>query len=292
MGHSTKIAVCIIVRHENVYLRFWCEYMFSLGFDTIILGDNNRPDEEKVTDVIGDMIKDKRVILCDLRGGCGVQAKFYGDAYAEFGKLFSWIAFFDCDEFLLLPKGYGIHEFMEGKEFSTAQMIHFNWKCFDDNGKLSPEQDTGRNMKIENLPLRFPVPRPVESVVDYSFPENYHVKSMIRGGIHPELIKFRNPHTIIQQGVPCKNPDGIAVSSNSPFMIMAHNTAYLRHYCTKTIYEFINFKVGRGLGNNVKNYFSEHDPLEYFFKRNIWTKEKEEYGKKLLSSLRDNRNLI
>lgn len=39
-----KVAICVIARLENNYLREWVEYYLKLGVDTIFLGDNN---EEK-----------------------------------------------------------------------------------------------------------------------------------------------------------------------------------------------------------------------------------------------------
>ena len=36
-----KVGVCVIIKNENLYIRDWVEYYKKIGFDTVILFDNN-----------------------------------------------------------------------------------------------------------------------------------------------------------------------------------------------------------------------------------------------------------
>ena len=63
-----KIAICAIIRNENLYLREWVEHHKHMGFDHIILYDNNNPDGEYPHQVIGDYIMSGFVEVNNVRG--------------------------------------------------------------------------------------------------------------------------------------------------------------------------------------------------------------------------------
>lgn len=75
------------------------------GFDTIIIADNNRVNEERFDAVLGDHIKKGAVIVEDYRDKVAVQLSAYNSIYAKYKNDFDWFAFFDFDEFLCLNDG-------------------------------------------------------------------------------------------------------------------------------------------------------------------------------------------
>ena len=48
---------CAILREENLYIRDLIAYYLDIGFDKFIIGDNNYPNVEKLSDVTQDYIK-------------------------------------------------------------------------------------------------------------------------------------------------------------------------------------------------------------------------------------------
>jgi len=63
--YTGKILLCCIGKMENNYIREFVEHHKSIGFDNIVLYDNNDIDGEHFEDVISDYINSGYVILKD-----------------------------------------------------------------------------------------------------------------------------------------------------------------------------------------------------------------------------------
>jgi len=63
-----KIAICAIVKNENLYLRDWVEYHKNLGISKIFIYDNNDFWGEHPEDVLQDYIEENFVEVTDIRG--------------------------------------------------------------------------------------------------------------------------------------------------------------------------------------------------------------------------------
>lgn len=262
-----KIALCCIAKMENDYIRFFVEYYKNLHFDKIFIYDNNDIDGEKFEDVINDYIQSGFVEIVDFRGRECVQMPAYQDCYNKHNKEYDWIAFFDIDEFLTIADGNDdIHKFLNKKEFLPYQLLHINWKVYGDNDLLDND---GRNV-VE----RFVEPLPDED------PENSHIKTLIRGGL--SYIKWENPHTPFSDSYHCCNPLGESVNTSSPFQNYDFSVAYIRHYSTKTIGEWVKNKMKRGIGNHSVAASKELLNLDSFFRYNRRTDEKQLYAERIL----------
>lgn len=260
-----KVLLCAIGRLENNYIREWVEYNKNIGFTNIVLYDNNYDGEEHFEDVIGDYIKSGFVILKDYRNKKKCQLDAYKECYSQYNKEYDWIAFFDCDEFLTLTKAKSIEEYLSALYFKRYDMIHINWMCYGDNDLVH----------YENKPLleRFTQPIPYDKLITYNFPENNHIKSIIRGGLSKNFEFKANPHA--PHGLDkCCNNRGIACKADSPFEKFNFSEAYLRHFSTKTIEEYCN-KMKKGFpdqlwdGSRIKNLLETR-----FFRYNTVTQEK------------------
>lgn len=275
--HTGKIALCCIAKLENDYIRFFVEYYKSLHFDKIIIYDNNEPDGERFEEVIGDYIQSGFVELVAFRGRKAPQMEAYQDAYDRYNKDYDWLAFFDCDEFLTFVDGTdNIHSFLSREIFNPFQVVHFNWMVYGDNEMLDND---GRNIieRFQNpiMPYNFETPYA-------SFPENYHVKSIVRGGLCD--IKWENgSHTPQSCYSKCCNPIGVPVKSNS-HQDIEYNSAYIRHYSTKTIGEWVKNKMKKGdvfySGEKAEQMVS----LDFFFRYNMKTEDKMKYAEKLIQN--------
>lgn len=265
-----KIALCCIAKLENEYIRFFVEYYKSLQFDKIIICDNNDPEGERFEEVIGDYIQSGFVDIIDYRGKKTTIAASYQDCYDRFNHEYDWIAFLDCDEFMTFLDGTkDIHAFLNQKKFVPFQIMQFNWMVYGDNEMLDSD---GRNV-IE----RFKDPIiPYDFQTKYlNFPENCHIKSVLRGGLYD--IVWNNPHNPDNEYYKCCNPSGTPITLSFKQNI-DYNTSYLRHYSTKTIGEWVKYKVKRG--DSV--YSTGEISFEAFYRYNNITEEKKRYAEKLL----------
>lgn len=268
-----RTLLCCIGRNENQYIREYVEYYKNIGFTNICLFDNNYDGEEHFEEVIGDYIDDGFVILKDYRNRKICQLQAYNECYATYGNDYDWIAFFDCDEFLTLVNAKNVDEYFGSSKFDGFNCIKINWMCFGDNDKLHYEEGS----VIE----RFPNPIPFDKHVTYNIPENYHIKSVIRGGLGLQQIYLSQPHSTCvakacnSVGVPCGK-------DSSPFEVYNFSEAYLRHYSTKTIEEYCK-KMLRGFPDHkvddekIKKYTETR-----FFRYNEPTQEKINIVKEIL----------
>ena len=67
------IALVGIGRKENLYAREWVDHHLKLGFDHIFIADNNRGNEERFEEVVGDYVKQGVVTVVDFRNKTAVQ---------------------------------------------------------------------------------------------------------------------------------------------------------------------------------------------------------------------------
>ena len=254
--------LCCIGRMENNYIREFVDYYKNaVGVTRICLYDNNRDGEDDFNDVIGDYIKDGFVILKNYRNitePC--QFRAYEECYNEYKDDYDWFLFFDIDEFLIFNNGMKISNYLSMKYFKPYDMIHVNWLILGDGGNL---YNDGRP-----LLQRITKPLDINFTTTYDFPDNFHVKSIVRG--HLSSIKWNNAHTPIIEGR-CCNSSGDDVDGNSPFTPYDFRMCALLHFTTKTASEFAD-KVNRGFCDG--NPISKQSMIEMFFQRNEVTEEK------------------
>jgi hypothetical protein len=114
MNLDIKVALVCIARMEDYYLDEWLEYNHKLGFDKIILYQNDwRTDIEKP------------YLQKEIADGRSIQVDVY-NKFLMNNKEYDWVAFFDCDEFLVLKKHNNVKEFINEYKDRT-DVIGVNW---------------------------------------------------------------------------------------------------------------------------------------------------------------------
>ena len=204
-----KVALVCIAKNEDQYIQEWIDYNKKLGFDDIIIYQNDwrcSIDEPNVIKIEFDGVNKQR------------------EAYYHFIKnnhdKYDWAAFFDIDEFLVLKKHNNIKDFIT--DYNDYYAIGINWVLFGDNG----------HEKIEN-----------ESSVLKRFTKrqtsiNQHVKSIVKMSSNV-LMDVHNP---FNKPVTDTNKRLF----NGPFNKFGDdNIAQINHYFCKTQEEFIE-KCNRG----------------------------------------------
>lgn len=267
-----KTLLCCIGRRENKHIREYVEWYNNLGFTNIVLYDNNYDGEEDFRDVIGDYIDSGYVILKDYRNRTTCQLQAYNECYKEYGEEYDWIAFFDCDEFLVLTKKKTIDEYLSSILFKKYDMIHINWMCYGDSDLLESD---GRPLNEQ-----FKTPIPYDRNVAYKdIPEDDHIKTIMRGGVNSDKLFTDTPHTPYGIVLDCCNNRGAKCNSAWPFVKHDFSEAYLKHFSTKTITDYCD-KMRKGFPDQEWNGSRVKELLETrFFRTNKPTKEKIEIVK-------------
>ena len=270
---TDRVALCCMGKCENSYIREWTTYHLNLGFDKIYIYDNNDIDGERFENEISDLISTGKVEIINYRGKKCCQETAYHDCYLKNNKNYDWIAVFDIDEFLTLKQHSNVKEFLSDHRFDNFQVLHLNWMCYGDNGMLDSD---GRGC-IE----RFVKPLPFDIRRFKDFPENNHIKSIVRGGLHHINWRYvtHTPWCFYR----CCNAAGEECNVRSPYNPYNFDVAYFRHYYTKTIGEWIRVKQARGYGDMSDNDASKKLGIDVFFKLNKRTAEKERYARLLMS---------
>lgn len=137
-----KVCVATIARNENHYLREWADYCSRLGFDRIVIYDNNDSDGERPQDVLtGVKCPDVRVI--DVRKSeamkfwdfHNLQVKCMQEAFDTACRdKFDWVFICDVDEYLQGVSN--VKEWLSRPRFRKAEGICVRWKVYDDNDLL------------------------------------------------------------------------------------------------------------------------------------------------------------
>ena len=259
-----KVALCCIGRLENQYAVEYVEHYKKLGFDKIFIYDNNHDGEEYFEDALQSFIDDGLVEVVSFRNMEAAQIIAYNDCYSKHGDEYDWIAFFDFDEFLTLVEDKDIKSYMNG--FEGFDCVKINWMVYTDNDLVTNDH--------RPLLERFTTPMEYDKPVGYSFPENNHVKSIIRGGIK-NFHWSGNPHI---PGISLRYADSLGKQAeSSPFQPYDFSKAYIKHFTTKTIDEWINNKKVRGVADRMYVTFNSTYNIDNFFKINNKTEEKISY---------------
>lgn len=268
-----KIALCCMGKCENDYIGEWVGYHLDLGFDKIYIYDNNDMNGERFEDKIYDYIRSGQCELIDYRGRKCCQEEAYHDCYVNHNDDYDWIAVFDIDEFLTLKKHKNVKEFLYDDKYLDYQVIHLNWMCYGDNEMLDTD---GRSCR-----QRFTAPLPYDMRRFKDFPENNHIKSIVRGGLKHINWRFitHTPWCFYK----CCDGQGKECNVRSPYNPYNFDVAYFRHYYTKTIGEWVRVKMARGYGDMDDDTAKKKLGLDVFFMLNKRTAEKERYAESLIN---------
>jgi hypothetical protein len=123
-----SVAVCAIAKNEARYIAEWAVYHRMIGFDRILVYNNESTDEtESVLKIL------KQASLVDYRNWAvapnrHIQRLAYRDGLKRLRRSSEWIAFIDIDEFVVIPGLDDIQAFVTRHADEGA--LAMNWKIF------------------------------------------------------------------------------------------------------------------------------------------------------------------
>lgn len=233
-----KYIVLTCAKNEDKYLIEFVEHYLKLGFDKIIIADNN--EEPTIEGILEKYIKNGQVEIYDFRGVNYFQVQLY-TIFANEGN-YKWCAYFDADEFMEIGSFNNIKEFLEPIK-ENCVLLH--WMNFGSNGE--------KHYKDKLLQERFPLP---VSPILY-FKENCFVKSIVRGGDYWKGCYFNGSHlpyfeTEKEKNVYNSGGYETKIGHLHCFYPIRYKLAYLKHYYTKSFDEWM-IKSNRGWPDGTPN---------------------------------------
>lgn len=281
---KTKVLLCASVRLENQYIEEWIRYYQNLGVDKIVIFDNNVSNTELITDVpyVKQLADEGYIDVWIQPDRRGMQTAQYTECYNIYYKDYDWLMFFDIDEFLMFKDFDNVKDFLSQEKFEQYDMIHIQWKVYDDNNIL-----TVKNNNYSMLE-RFTHPIDIEKLLGTELDENSYGycynKTIVKGRNYKKIkFTFGNSHTPSRydsdKNLICCNSKGEMVE---PF-VMAHKfepdkDAWLNHYICKTIEEYMKNKMVRCCGSLPSERGEKaRVNLKLFLKYNNLTFEKLKY---------------
>lgn len=258
---NNKICIVACLKHEELYVKEWLDYHIECGIDHFFLCDNNESDYEyPLIDIVQEYVDKGIVDVIDYSIYEYVQPYCYDELYnSEQMNEYGWMLVIDIDEFICLPKyDNDIKKFINEIP-PHIDAISVNWKYYDDNDLV--EYD-GRPV-LE----RFTRPVNVEGIYDG---QSFIIKTMMRT---KPYIKS-NDHTIVSQHVLARwtprydclfnciqghsrmiNQNITNFNTNVPqeYLQELYKTFYIKHFHTKTIEEYIKYKVNKTVSVFIPN---------------------------------------
>lgn len=282
-----KTAIFCMAKKENRYIRHWVEYHLELGFDTIYINDNNDVEDERIIDVIGDYVKEKKVVIInrigenitlDVKNSNSLQNICMEECYRLLKSKYDWITIIDVDEYITLDNKFeNINQFLSQSKFDNYKIIKIFWKIFDDNNLINADYST-----------------PIYQRLTHEAKQNVHNeenKCFFRTNIE-NFILYSGTYTTKNPFDFCCNSEGHKMLYNGRNRDIAcidkisYNDCYIKHFMYGTIQDFFENRLKRGtLGNGMETITNR---INSFFSINTRTPEKEELFNKYLAEYQYN----
>lgn len=130
-------SVIAIVRNEAPYLLEWVAHYRLLGFERIVIYDNDSNDA--TPHLLKRLAKAGLVdvVYWHVRPGKHKQETAYDDAIEKMRGRVNWGLFVDIDEFLILDPGLTMDDVLPADE--TIGAVAFNWRLFGSGGAVHRE---------------------------------------------------------------------------------------------------------------------------------------------------------
>ena len=268
-----RVAIVCPIRMGQEYIRDFVEYHTKLGFDKIILIDNNEVSGPNPMDQLIGL--EQYILYENARGNHDKnrQNTLNTLMYQKYHKEFDWLFFSDDDEYYVLKQDKSIKDFLSRDIFKNADVIVSNWKIMTDNGLVY--QDSRPVFE------RFTEACPVTMKIQYEcIPENYHIKSAVR--CTRDDITFTHPHfPTANSRLNTVNGSGEQVTPRYPFAVPNYDLIELRHYIYKTAEEFCKNRIGSERYYNQSRYdgvfVDTKKTIARFWCVNQYTDEKAKY---------------
>jgi hypothetical protein len=257
---NKDIALCVIAKNENLYIKEFVEYYKNLGIKKIYLYDNNDINDENFNIILNKYINSGFITIKNIRGKSKIQTLAYNHCYRTNVNKYSWFLFLDVDEFLFIKNNRTLKNFLSDDKFLNCNSIFINYNEYGDSDLL----------KYDDRPIfkRFTKSR-------------YGIcgKSFTRGGIKNAKIGIHKPLYINNYCNSDGESEELYKNKISSSKIVVNNVE-IKHFITKSFEEFyqrlingcpLAKKFSKGyyefIEKRIRYYFSLNKITEYKYNK-------------------------
>lgn len=219
-----KLSIGAIAKNEHFGLVEWVSYHRLVGVEHIYLYDNESfiPARQTLAKEI-----EAGYVTCIDFPGLSRQMPAYNDCLARFGADNQWIAFIDCDEFLVPKKTDSVADVLD--KFTNYASLQVNWVLFGSSDHIHRPE----GLVIENYTHSSP----------YSYKENLHTKAIVQ----PSMVRRAgsNPHYFVPRPGFCAVGENFEGVPNAWSKTHNVESLQLNHYTLKSLAEF-QAKITKG----------------------------------------------
>jgi len=156
----------------------------------------------------------------------------YQHAYQEFGHKIDWISFIDGDEFLFPTHAELLTDVMQEFQYEKLSALGVWWVCFGSSGHVNEPN----GLIIENYLYR----------PSLDFPDNSHIKSIVRGHQGPNFSTGPNAHIFNTiYGTKDESMRDIEFGF-TPTLSPSYSKIRINHYVCQSLQYFKEFKQNSG----------------------------------------------
>lgn len=238
------IALIAICKNESEYILEWIAFHKAIGIDHIYIYDNGSTDS--TVELIQSKFSDDFITIINFPG-IKMQYPAYNDAINNYGSLYRYLAFIDCDEFIVpSTKGVNLVEQLDSltKKDELIGGVCLNWVVYG---------SSGFRKKPDGLVL--------ENYMCHGDLLNGTGNQCIKTILMPEKVKyFKHAHyPVYKPGYYPVNINGIPVDGWRS--IGTQNPSLrINHYFTKSLEEWIK---RRSLGKADKDEYDKRSIDEF-----------------------------
>ena len=268
---TKDVALCMIAKNENLYIKEFVEYYKNLGIKKIYLYDNNDINGENFNTILNSYINSKFIKIKNIRGKSEIQLHALNNCYQKYLNEYSWFLFLDVDEFLYIKNNKTLPNFLSDTRFVNCNTIFINYNEYGDSDLL----------KYDNRSIF------------KRFTQSKYIacgKSLTRGGIKNAKIDIHKPLYINNY---CNSEGESEELYKDKIFIskIAVDSAEIKHFITKSLEEFCQ-RLTKGWPSIKifsKSYYQfVEERIRYYFSINNIT----EYKYNILKSFIINENYL
>jgi hypothetical protein len=239
-------AICAIAKNEGPYIAEWAIYHRLVGFDHILVYDNESTDD---TRAVLEVLAEAGLVSWlewPSRSDGQTQKTAYADGLARLRPNFEWITFIDIDEFLFIPAhDNSIAAFLGA--YAQLDAIAVNWSMFGTSGHLTKTP----GLVIE----RFTYRAHAEHTANRAVKTIARTRTLLTPNLHNHEFT---------EGVSYRTVTGEVIAHNTGRSeSVNHDVILINHYFTKSVEEW-QAKVARGRATKPDTHPDKFRKEEHF----------------------------
>lgn len=262
-----RLSIGAIAKNEHFGLREWAAYHRLVGVEHIYIYDNDSqiPVRETLAKEIAE-----GYVTCTEFPGLSQQMPAYNDCLARYGANNVWIAFIDCDEFMVPKKTNSVVDVLG--DYTNYASLQVNWVLFGSGGHIKHPE----GLVVESYTKSTP----------FHYKENLHTKAIIQ----PSKVQRagNNPHYFVPKHGFYNVGENFEEVPNAWSKRHSVEKIQLNHYSIKSLDDF-KAKISKGRAD------AAHLPtasIESFHMTDGWCTEKDASIQRFVQPLKQSLEIV